>query len=153
MSRPKLTAIGGGLQVPDAVRIHVRKALEAERAYTDAVNDKVREVEAAGGRVIGGGQIDGDEWEITDWRTGERIAHGHSGADGLDDVLSRLDPDGKWWHVDRLYDDILLGDVSPTEGVPPSLATALEDWVTSGPSDEVAEIAGWPVGEVERVTK
>lgn len=153
MSRPKLTIITGETKVVDAVRMHVRKALDAERAYTDAVDDKIREVEAAGGRIVGGGQVDDEEWEITDWRTGGRIAHGHGGTEGLDDVMSRLDPDGKWWHVDNLQDEVPLPHVSPTEGVPASLAMALEDWVTSGPADEVAEIGGWPVDEVERVTK
>ena len=40
----------------------------------------------------------------------------------------------------------------PTPGVPPSFAEALEDWVgtTSTPFEEIAEIAGCEVAEVQR---
>lgn len=61
----------------------------------------------------------------------------------------RLDPDGKWLHIDSL--DTEPGSVD-LAGLPASLADALQDWLGStGTSDEdVAQFVGWSVEEVAR---
>jgi hypothetical protein len=66
-----------------AVRVHVRKVLRARSADREAEDAKIREIEAAGGRIVDGGQLDNQAWEITDWRTGMRLAHGDGGLDGF----------------------------------------------------------------------
>ncbi|MFC3986652.1 hypothetical protein [Streptosporangium jomthongense] len=135
-----------------AIRDHVRKILLARAADNEAEAAKIQEIEAAGGRIITGGQIDKDEWEILDWRTEERLAHGHNGLDGYAEACLRLDPEGRWHHIDPLTEEIGLTEPSLTDGVPLSLAEALLNWVESlsTPDEEIAEIAGWDVAEVAR---
>lgn len=133
----------------DAVRNHVRKILRARGAGREAEDAKIRGIEAAGGRIVDGGQLDNQTWEITDWRTGTRLAHGDGGLDGFSEAWLRLDPDGCWWHIDRIGENF-LSEPSATDGVPPSLAEALQDWVEglSTPDEEIAAVAGWDVAEV-----
>jgi hypothetical protein len=50
----------------DAIRIHVRKILRTKAADREAEDAKIREIEAAGGKVVDGGQTDNQGWEITD---------------------------------------------------------------------------------------
>lgn len=139
-----------------AIREYVRAHLRCRLADEQARLDRVHALEAAGHRMVDGGQTgrtDDDQatWEITDWRTGELLASG-IGDDAYDAEGARLDPDGKWLHIDNVDED--LTEVEAV-GIPVSLANALQDWVgTSSTSDEdVAEIVGWSVEEVTRHRK
>lgn len=80
----------------DAVRIHVREILHARGAGREVEDARIREIEAAGGRIVDGGQLDNQTWEITDGRTGTRLAHGANGLDGFSEAWLRRDQDG-WW--------------------------------------------------------
>ncbi len=140
-----------------AVKTHVRKILLACRADTETTNAKIREIEAAGGRIVTGGQTGeyddhgGCDWEIEDWRTGEILAEGHGARADFDAAWTRLDPDGRWRHVDRIHADPT--DATPTEGVPRSLADALDDWAcTPAHTDDVAAFVGWTADDVRRCT-
>jgi hypothetical protein len=134
------------------IRTHVRKILRATAAQDEADAEKIRELEASGLRIVDGGQLSGDSWEIHDWRTGARIAAGDDGHDGYDAACERLDPDGKWRHIDRVLEDAELPVASSTEGVPPTLSDALHEWVASPstPHEDIAEIADWDASEIER---
>jgi hypothetical protein len=138
--------------VSDPLRIHVRKILNARAAESAADQAKIREAEAAGHRIIDGGQIEGDSWAIKDWRTGEELVSGDGGLERCDAACKRLDPDGRWWHIDNLMDQVEWQDISSTDGIPPSLAKALEEWVDSlhTPIEEVAGVAGLDVDGVKR---
>jgi hypothetical protein len=138
--------------VSEAIRDHVRKILRAFAVEVEAEAAKIREIEAAGGKIVSGGQIDGDEWEITDWRTNARLAHGTNGLAGYEEAADRLDPDGLWMHIDQIAEQVAIEEVAPTDGIPPSLGEALQDWVSSShtPVEEIAEVTGWDVAEVER---
>lgn len=135
--------------VRDYVRAHLRCRLVDEQARLE----RVRALESAGHRMVDGGQTgrteDGrDTWEITDWRTGELLASG-TGSEIYDSDGMRIDPDGKWMHIDNVDEDLTEADRGD---IPASLANVLQDWVGSaGTSDEdIAAFVGWSVEEVAR---
>jgi hypothetical protein len=132
-----------------AVREYVRALLRQYRAEEDARLERIRAFEAEGRRIVNGGQTGQNTWDITDWRTGDLIIEGTGDHRAYDEAAERLDPDGKWLHVDNI--DTESADVEPV-GIPASLANALQDWLGSaGTSDEdVAQFVGWPVEEVGR---
>jgi hypothetical protein len=132
-----------------AVRDYVQALLRQQRADEDARQETIRNLEKTGRRIVGGGQTTQDEWEITDWRTGEILASGAGGLDGYDEAAKRLDANGTWLHIDTV--DGELTSVSAA-GVPASLAEALQDWLgmSSTPDEDVAEFVGWSVDDVAR---
>lgn len=133
----------------DVVKEHIRRVLEANRRGDDTKLERAEELERSGRRIVNGGQISGDSWEITDWRTGELIAEGSDGLTGYDLTADRLDPNGTWFHADHLSGDEPEPYVA-TPGMPPSLGQAIEEWVDmlSTPDEEIAEFIGWPVEKV-----
>lgn len=135
----------------EAIVIHVRKILQAREAEWVATMAEVEKLEAAGCRIITGGQTGRDTWDIVDWRTDEIIAEGGGGLDGYAKAHERLNPEGTWHHMDPIAADIMI-DPAPTEGVPPSLAQALEDWIgqLNTPDDEIAQVVGWSEDDVAR---
>lgn len=152
------TAVAGAPPAPapraggtgtDAVKAHVQRLLEAWQRTDDARYDRAEELKRSGRRIITGGQTSQNSWEIRDWRTDEVIAEGDDGITGYDAAADRLDPEGTWFHEDRLDADEPLPDVV-TAGVPPSLGQALDDWINSlnTPDEEIAEFLGWPVEKV-----
>lgn len=135
-----------------AVREYVQALLRIRLVDEQARQERIRGLEKTGHRIVNGGQTssgsdDQQTWEITDWRTEDLLASGTGSYEAYDAAVRRLDPAGKWVHVDTVDED-------PTEpapaGIPTSLADALQDWVgtTSTPDEEVAEFVGWSVEEV-----
>jgi hypothetical protein len=137
----------------DLSRQHVRKILEVRLLdETDRVT-RIRDLEAAGRRIVTGGQTrrnddDTSEWEIRDWRTNEVLACG-TGDDGYDTACLELDPQDTWIHIDSV-DSALTDPV--TEGIPQSLAVALDEWVgsTATSDEDIAAWVGWSVDKVRR---
>ena len=132
-----------------AVRDYVQALLRQHRLDEEVLQESIRALEADGHRIVDGGQTGQESWEITDWRTGDVLASG-AGDHGLyDDAATRLDPGGKWLHIDNL--DTGLADVEPI-GIPASLADALQDWLgsTATPDEDVAQFVGWSVEDVAR---
>lgn len=132
-----------------AVRDYVQALLRQYRSDEDARQQRIRALEAAGRRIVDGGQTGQDEWEITDWRSGETLASGTGGPDAYGEAAQRLDPNGTWLHVDNLDTDPV--DVEPV-GIPASLAEALQDWLglASTTDEDVAQFVGWSVEDVAR---
>ncbi|MFE1594191.1 hypothetical protein [Nocardia sp. NPDC058705] len=132
----------------DAVRAYVRALLSDQADETDLRDAEIRALQAQGRRIVDGGQIDQDEWEITDWATGARIAYGADGLDGYDETAQRLDPEGTWIHIDNIEPEV--ADLPSIEGVPTSLGTALADWIgyRATTNEEIAEFIEWPVDKV-----
>jgi hypothetical protein len=141
-----------GTSTDTAVRDYVRALLRQYRADEDARMACIFALEAGGRRIVGGGQIGQDSWEITDWRTGELLANGTGGIDDYDAATARLDPDGKWLHIDTI--NVEPDSVEPTSvepvGIPASLADTLQDWLgsSSTPDEDVAQFVAWSVEEV-----
>ena len=137
--------------MPNPIAVHIMKILRIHASEHAALAAKISEIEANGGTIVDGGQVSEDRWEIRNWRTGALIASASDGLAGYEEAGDRLDPDSRWWHIDRVRDHVDLIDISPTPGLPPSLAKALEEWIgmTSTPYDEIAEVAGCDVAEVE----
>jgi hypothetical protein len=133
----------------DAVRTHVRNVLQRQLADAEAFDARVVELRVQGRRIVSGGQTEGDSWEILDWETGQVIAEGNDGVDGYETTAERLDPDEKWIHIDYVqrYENL---DHLEAEGIPASLAAAIEDWADDpGTDDEdLADVTGWPVDRV-----
>ncbi|MER7000141.1 hypothetical protein [Streptomyces sp. NPDC000410] len=139
------TATDGPIQ--DYIRALLRRSLEERTAR----HESIRKVEAAGHRVIDGGQIGENAWEITDWRTGELIEKGTGGYEAYDATCERLDPAGMWILIDNVGDEEDRPLVEH-DGIPASLAEALQDWLGwAGTTDgDVARFVGWPVKKVGR---
>jgi hypothetical protein len=133
----------------DVVREHIRRVLEAQLRADDARFERAEELERSGRRIVDGGQVSTDGWEIRDWRTDEVIAEGTDGLAEYEATVARLDPHDTWFHVDNLDDDEPRPYVT-TPGMPPSLGRAIEDWIDelSTPDEEIAEFIGWPVEKV-----
>jgi hypothetical protein len=133
----------------DVVREHIRRVLQAQLQTDDARFERAEELERTGHRIVDGGQVSQNGWEIRDWHSGELIAQGEDGIAGYDAAAARLDPDNKWVHVDHLHDDVPLPEVM-TPGLPPSLGRAIEEWIgqMSTTDEEIAEFVGWSVERV-----
>jgi hypothetical protein len=132
----------------DLIRAHVRAVLEG---WSAAMERQLAALEAQGYRIVDGGPL-ADEWEnsgwrYTDWRTGAVLAEG-CGVEAMEDEVRRLDPDRRWFPVDRI--DGETGVVTP--GVPESLCQALTDWAES-PLTPVEDVAAWSGLTLERVTR
>lgn len=134
--------------IRDCVQTMLRQSLATEQAR----QEHIRSYEKNGRRIIDGGQTGESSWEITDWRTGEVIETGTGSYDAYDEAARRLDPGGRWVHIDHFEDDAEGEDEPEYDGVPASLAEALRDWLgMAATSDEdVAVVAGWSVEEVSR---
>lgn len=134
----------------DLLKEHVKNVLEANFAGVADIRRRIEELEAQGHRIITGGQIGQDGWDIIDWRTNEILAAGAGGLDEYEAAARDLDPDDKFVHHDRILEDEDLEYVA-TPGIPDGIANAVEDWVLSDDADpeEIAEFIGWPVEKVE----
>ncbi|MFJ9558381.1 hypothetical protein ACIRPH_31625 [Nocardiopsis sp. NPDC101807] len=133
----------------DLVKQHVITLLGRRRELQEAIEKRVSEHEAAGGRVVDGGQVDHDTWEVTDYRTGETLAEGSNGLNGFLELLGSHQAES-WALIDPLTDDLYDDDLHVTEGLPESLCDALDDWIgsRSTSNEDVAEFVGWPVERV-----
>ncbi len=129
--------------MPDLVRWHVRKLLEAPFAAEEARRRRACEIIRTGRRVVEGGLISATGWELRDWQTRAVIARGDDGPAGLCAALAGA------YHADGLYAEV-PGTDPATPGIPPSLGRAIEEWVgaPSTPDEEIAQLLGWPVGKV-----
>jgi hypothetical protein len=117
-----------------------RKYLLHRQLMSASTTDKVQEyweiVRAAGYRVVTGGQVSGEYWEVRDAETDEFLKEG-SGYDNF-----KLELEEHWIFSDALHDLVLeLGgesDIEPKQGIslPTGLLDVLEDWASDNP-DEV----------------
>lgn len=133
----------------DLVKQHIITLLSRRRELQEAIEKRVSEHEAAGGRVVDGDQVDHDTWEVTDYRTGETLIEGSNGLDGFLELLGS-ERAKSWALIDPLTDDLYDDEVHVTEGLPESLCDALDDWIGSRatPDEDVAAFVGWPVERV-----
>ena len=118
----------------------IRKYILHTQLRDTSTTDKVQEyweiVRAAGYRVVTGGQVSGEYWEVRDAETDEFLKEG-SGYDNF-----KLEIEEHWIFSDALHDLVLeLGgesDIDPKQGIslPTGLMDVLEDWASDNP-DEV----------------
>ncbi|GGN13586.1 hypothetical protein FHR83_003757 [Actinoplanes campanulatus] len=132
----------------DLLKSHIENVLEANYATVSKTLQRVEELEAEGRRVIIGGQIGEDAWDIIDWRTNEILAAGTDGLAGYAVAGTELDPDGTWIHLDQILEEEDPEYVE-TPGLPEGLAATIEDWVLTGDPEEIAAFIGWPLEKVE----
>lgn len=131
---------------------YVREVLREELAGEQRLQERIRDLEASGHRIVDGGQTGQSSWEISDWRTGEVIEAGTGGHDEYDKATERLDPDAMWLHIDHISGGDATTSQTASDNIPESLAEALTEWVCSlsTPDVDVAAVTGWTVDEVHR---
>ena len=127
--------------------LEVRKIVRSCGASHEALTARLKRLEAAGERIVHGGQTHKDigSWEILDWDTDERLAYGNGGPDEYEAAKKRLNVH----HMEDLEKECYQ-EPSETPGIPPSLSEALDRWVSSGgtPYEEIAAVAEMTVREV-----
>jgi hypothetical protein len=134
--------------VSDLLKTHIVSVLEDNFAVMNSTRERTEELERQGHRIVTGGLVGEDGWDIIDWRTNEILAAGDGGPAEYAEAGRRLDPDNKWIHRDQILDEEDVTRVR-TEGLPDGLAAAVEDWVLDGDPEEIADYIGWPVEKVE----
>ncbi|MER6314390.1 hypothetical protein ABT237_11550 [Streptomyces sp. NPDC001581] len=128
-------------------RLYIRNWLDANERVQEQFAQRVAEVEAAGHRIIDGGQTGSYDdagrasWAISDWRTGTVLASGCDDYEHYSAALTKADPDNCWILVDNLSEQTGLPEVDPIPGLPESLAEALQEWIESNAAP--SEVAAW----------
>lgn len=125
------------------VRDYVHAVLRLADEYDAARRAEITRLEAEGYRIVGGGQVDDDSWEITDMRTREVLARGDTGMDGFEaawDALSATEP---LFHADAILEGaeaerVWLDGPELPPGMPESLAGALAEWAEDHPEEALA---------------
>lgn len=120
---------------------------------------EIRRLEADGYRIVEGGQDtspddNGDsDWSIRDWRTGELLASGHGDLAAYGEAVDRQESrrGERWYDRERIWQDMDMAvPKCPTvDGLPPSLAEVIFEWVAGGDPGEVAGFIGWDVARVK----
>ncbi len=121
----------------------IRKYLSWSRLLETEAADKLREYSgierAAGYRIVSGGQVSGEYWEIRDAETGELLKHGM----GMESNEAAWEEN--WLHEEKLHEwsrglideeDLIVNQASK---LPESLMEALYEWADQYP-DEVQEL-------------
>lgn len=130
-----------------SIRSIVANLVEADLAYASLLETEQRRLEAAGYRLIGGGQTDGEFWEITDGQTGEVLVEGGGGIAGYDAAADRLASEGKWFHVDQIKTpgvdpfDVAV-DQLVQQGLPRGLVEAIGEWTATASDEELESYLG-----------
>jgi hypothetical protein len=129
---------------------YIRAVLAQAEAGNVAIEERARELEASGHRIISGERTtpydyDGKcGWEITDWRSGEVLAKGHSTVEDHGEAIDRLQREfsAVFYHEDSMEDeaDQQGGYLNhPETTLPVSLAESLQTWVW----EHEGEIRSW----------
>lgn len=132
----------------DLARTHVRAVLNGLAHQNRRTAEKVKEIEAAGGRIVTGRLRGEDGWQVIDWRTGRILATDADHPTPYDAI--RAIP-GDTWHIDYVWESVDRSGPEPPDGLPTSLADALEDWVNSAQTTDadIAAVADEDPEEVE----
>ncbi len=111
----------------ETIRAHVASIIESDESREVKVAQKARAKEEEGYRIVNGGQVHGDAWDVHDWRTDEVIAEG-TGRE----AMGALYLSERWWDIDVLGDDVPFDDPDPepSDILPASLADALTMWAS-----------------------
>jgi hypothetical protein len=118
------------------IRQYILHTQLRDTSTTDKAQEYWEIVRAAGYRVVTGGQVSGEYWEVRDAETDEFLKEG-SGYDNF-----KLELEEHWIFSDALHDLVLelsgKSDIDPKQGIslPTGLMDVLEDWASDNP-DEV----------------
>jgi hypothetical protein len=116
----------------DVIREYIRAVLDTTAQAEKAEDDEIARIEAEGFRLVDGGQVTEDRWEISDFRSGEILAEGDGGPDEYFEAANALDGDAKIYYVGAIASEIhsRFPVPEPPAGLPESLAEALAAWVS-----------------------
>ncbi|MFC7328150.1 hypothetical protein [Marinactinospora rubrisoli] len=116
------------------VKQHIASLLKFDEEH-DAREEALLDVyEAKGHRIVSGGQVDHDTWEVVDYRTGDTIIEGGGGIDGYGAAVAEHGEN--WVHIDPITEPLYDTPDPTTEGLPESLCRALAEWVRDKASPE-----------------
>lgn len=135
-----------------------RSVAEFERVA--ALEDAERKrLEAEGYRLVNGGQTgtyddDGKaDWEVSDYRTGERLISSHGTYDDYDAAVDREESarGERWYQADNLWHNLAIpvAKCPAVEGIPPSLADVIHTWVADGAPEDVAAFTGFSLARIQ----
>lgn len=88
------------------VREHVLAVLRDSAEWSDAILAECRRLEDEGYRLVSGGQIDGDRWEIKDARTGAVLASGDDGMEGYERAAEKLETGQCIFDTSHIWNDM-----------------------------------------------
>lgn len=128
----------------DLMRQHIRAILQFEEEHDDRKAKLLADHEAKGHRIVSGGQVDHDTWDVTDYRTGETIIEGDGGYEGYSRAVD--EHGAMWLHIDPITEHLFDIPDPVTPGLPESLCEALAQWVREGASGNDIAVA---LGEAE----
>ena len=130
----------------DVIGEYIRAVLDTAAQAEKAEDDEIARIEAEGFRLVDGGQVAEDRWEITDFRSGEILAEGAGGPDDYFEAASALDNDLRIYYVGAISSEISsrFPVPRPPAGLPESLAEALANWVSehTGEAQQFSEQSG-----------
>ena len=130
------------------MRDYVRERLRRDSDVVRKVNAEEERLEGLGYQLVEAGQVDGHEsWEVRDYRTGELLAAGTDGPQGMDEVRDQRG--SSWYNHDSIFDVI---EESPeiVSDLPAMLQESLDEWASSAADEEVAGFIGWTTADVAR---
>lgn len=128
--------------VDSLVQQHIRAVIAFEEDYEKRKEALLADHETKGDRIISGGQTYGQEWEITDYRTGEVIAAGDGGIEGYAEIVHEH---GRTWvHVDPITEHLMDTPDPITPGLPKTLCEQLTEWVRDRATEkDINEVLTW----------
>lgn len=145
-----MNALGGPGATKGPADVSLRSLLTtlavADRSEDARMNIAYTELEARGYRLIDGGQVDDDRWELLDFRSGKVLAQGTVDHDDWDDAISGLDADNTMYHVDAVHDDVRPNDLTDAintlarSGIPEELLDAMANWVSMASDEDLSEV-------------
>lgn len=153
-----MNALGGPGATKGPADVSLRSLLTklavADRSEDARMNIAYTELEARGYRLIDGGQVDEDKWEMLDFRSGKVLAQGEDGLDGWGDAIGRMEMGDAMYHVDAVHDEVRPTDLTDAinklarTGIPEELLDAMANWVSSASDEDLSEVIDQ--GAVER---
>ncbi|MBC9927187.1 hypothetical protein [Leucobacter sp. cx-169] len=113
---------------PGSLQDIVEKLTAAEDEYDRLLTLEYDRLESEGYVLVGGGQLDGDSWDLHDGRTGIVIDSGAGGIEAFDRAAIKFAGDRSYCHVDRV--EIPGGDPH-TVAVRKIIASGTPDWLVN----------------------
>lgn len=90
----------------DLVREHVLAVLQDAAGWYDAILAERDRLENGGYRLVRGGQVDGEHWEIKDARTGAVLASGGDGMGGYELAAEKLESAQSIFDTSHIWNDV-----------------------------------------------
>jgi hypothetical protein len=115
----------------DLVREHVLAVLRDSAKWHDAILAECHRLENEGYRLVTGGQIDGERWEIKDARTGAVLASRGDGMEGYGRAAEKLESAQPIFDTSHIWNDVdhpCSAEKTRLSRLLPQLARVINEW-------------------------